>query len=86
MNPASPGNFKIISIGGTNQFWIKFGADGLDLRLPKAATLNVGDMDKNMEEVDYADSTNVYTKDEVYTKEEVDELIAQKIAEALGDE
>ena len=39
-----------------------------------------------MEEVDYADSTNVYTKDEVYTKEEVDELIAQKIAEALGDE
>ena len=45
-----------------------------------------------MEEVDYADSTNVYTKQEVYnktevyTKEEVDELISKAIAEALGDE
>ncbi|MBQ8017596.1 MAG: hypothetical protein IJ258_05750 [Methanobrevibacter sp.] len=92
LNPAAPGNFKIVSIGGTNQFWIKFGADGLDLRLPNTATTNVGDMDKNMEEVDYADSTNVYTKQEVYnktevyTKEEVDELISKAIAEALGDE
>lgn len=86
LNPAAPGNLKLTYIGGTNQFWIKFGSDGLDLRLPKAATLNVGDMDKNMEEVDYADSTNVYTKDEVYTKEEVDELIRQRIAEALGDD
>lgn len=86
LNPATPGNIKIAFRGGTNQFWIKFGSDGLDLRLPKAATLNVGDMDKNMEEVDYADSTNVYTKDEVYTKEEVDELIRQRIAEALGDD
>lgn len=92
LNPAAPGNFKIVSISGTNQFWIKFGADGLDLRLPDTATTNVGDMDKNMEEVDYADSTNVYTKQEVYnktevyTKEEVDELISKAIAEALGDE
>ena len=86
LNPAAPGNIKIAFRGGTNQFWIKFGSDGLDLRLPKAVTLNVGDMDKNMEEVDYADSTNVYTKDEVYTKEEVDELIRQRIAEALGDD
>lgn len=92
LNPASPGNFKIISIGGTNQFWIKFGADGLDLRLPDTATTNVGDMNKNMTPIDYANSDTVYTKEEVYnktevyTKEEVDELIAQKIAEALGDE
>lgn len=86
LNPAAPGNIKLISIGGTNQFWIKFGADGLDLRLPDNISINTGDMDKTMQPVDYADSTNVYTKDEVYTKEEVDELIAQKIAEALGDE
>ena len=41
--------------------------------------------------MDYADSTNVYTKQEVYnktevyTKEEVDELISKAIAKALGD-
>ena len=86
MNPASPGNIKLASRGGTNQFWIKFGSDGLDLRLPKATTTNVGDMNKNMLPVEYASSDTVYTKAEVYTKEEVDELIAQKIAEVLGEE
>lgn len=92
LNPASPGNIKITSIGGTNQFWIKFGADGLDLRLPDTATTNVGDMDKNMTPVDYASSDTVYTKEEVYnktevyTKEEVDELISKAIAEAIGEE
>ena len=86
LNPASPGNIKLASRGGTNQFWIKFGSDGLDLRLPKATTTNVGDMNKNMLPVEYASSDTVYTKAEVYTKEEVDELIAQKIAEVLGEE
>lgn len=92
LNPASPGNFKIVTRGGTNQFWIKFGYDGLDLRLPSSATTNVGDMDRDMSPVDYASSDTVYTKEEVYnktevyTKEEVDELIAEKIAEYLGDE
>lgn len=92
LNPANPGNFKIVTRGGTNQFWIKFGYDGLDLRLPDAATTNVGDMDRDMTPVDYANTDSVYTKDEVYnkmevyTKEEVDELIGKKIAEFLGEE
>lgn len=98
LNPAAPGNIKIATRGGTNQFWIKFGYDGLDLRLPKQMTTNVGDMNRDMTNVDYANSDNVYTKDEsynkeevynkdeVYTKEEVDELIAQRIAEALGED
>lgn len=92
LNPAAPGNIKIASIGGTNQFWIKFGSDGLDLRLPDTATTNVGDMDRDMVPVDYANTDSVYTKDEVYnktevyTKEEVDELIGKKIAEFLGEE
>lgn len=86
LNPASPGNFKIANRAGENQFWIKFGADGLDLRLPDQATTNIGVMDKDMGPVDYADSNNVYTKDEVYTKEEVDELISKAIAEALNED
>ena len=92
LNPAEPGNIKIVTRGGTNQFWIKFGYDGLDLRLPETSTMNVGDMDRDMTPVDYANSDTVYTKEEVYnktevyTKEEVDELIRQRIAEALGDD
>lgn len=92
LNPAEPGNFKIAVRTGTNQFWIKFGFDGLDLRLPDNATTNVGDMDRDMVPVDYANTDSVYTKDEVYnktevyTKEEVDELIGKKIAEFLGEE
>ena len=43
-------------------------------------------MDKDMAPIDYADSSNVYTKEEVYTKQEVDELISKAIAEALNGE
>lgn len=92
LNPASPGNFKIALRGGTNQFWIKFGFNGLDLRLPDTVTTNVGNMAKDMNNIDYADSSKVYTKEEVYnktevyTKEEVDELISNAIAEFLGEE
>ena len=85
INPAAPGNIKIVARTGNNQYWIKFGADGLDLRLPYDSTTNVGDRDENMHKTSYADADNVYTKQEVYTKEEVDELIADKIREALGE-
>lgn len=65
VNPASQGNFKIVTRGGTNQFWIKFGYDGLDLRLPGKTTINAGDMDSTMESVDYPLTNDVYTKSEV---------------------
>lgn len=65
VNPASQGNFKIVTTGGTNQFWIKFGYDGLDLRLPSKTTVNTGDMDDSMKSVDYASRDDVYTKSEV---------------------
>lgn len=91
VNPAEPGNVKIVTRGGMNQFWIKFGYDGLDLRLPNTATINKGEMNDDMEPVDYASAGDVYTrdevycKDEVYTKDEVDELIKKAIEEALDD-
>lgn len=65
VNPASQGNLKIVTRGGTNQFWIKFGYDGLDLRLPDSATTNIGAIDDEMTESEYADSNNVYTKEEI---------------------
>lgn len=95
-NPAKPGNLKLVSVTDTNEYWIKFGKDGLQLKLPSRPTINVGGMldniDGEMEEVDFADSTDVYTKDEVYskeevyTKEEVDELIQKAVEEALNGE
>lgn len=91
-NPAAPGNVKLMSMTETNLYWIKFGKDGFEYRLPSTPTMTVGNLDENMEKFDYADSTNVYTKnevynkEEVYTKEEVDELIAQKVAEALAEQ
>lgn len=70
INPASQGNLKISTDGGTNQFWVKFGWDGLDLRLPDNITTNTGVMDSEMKNLEYANSNDVYTK------EEVDELIS----------
>lgn len=89
LNPARPGNMKLMSITELNPFWIKFGVDGLELRLPKKSSMSVGDLDKDMQDVDFASADNVYTKEEVYsksevyTKEEVDELIHQAVQEAL---
>jgi len=68
VDPASQGNFKIVTRGGTNQFWIKFGYDGLDLRLPDKVTTSTGEMDSEMKEFDYANSKDVYTKLEIDDK------------------
>ena len=71
LNPAAPGNIKLCTITGTNQYWIKFGAAGLDIRAEKKPSMKLGNVDRDMVSVDYADSTDVYTKDECYNKEEV---------------
>lgn len=81
LNPASQGNFKITTRGGSNQFWIKFGFDGLDLRLPDEVTTNVGEMDKDMTLVDY--SNTFYTKSEIDSK--IEEIMA-KITEITEED
>lgn len=69
INPASQGNLKICTEGGTNEFFIKFGYDGLELRLPDSISTIIGEMDEDMVETDYASSDNVYSK------EEIDEIV-----------
>lgn len=64
LNPAKPGNIKLTSLTDTNQFWIKFGREGLDLRLPSKTTGKVGGLDENMEDIDY-DNKNLYSKAEL---------------------
>ena len=65
LKPASPGNMKLTSITEPNEFWIKFGKDGLDLRLPNRPTEQVGNVEKNMKDV------------QTYTKQEVDDLLSK---------
>lgn len=71
LNPAQPGNLKLAALSSEpNQFWIKFGRNGLDLRLPKSTVTKVGALNKDMKYITYADSTEVYTKNECYNKTE----------------
>ena len=74
-NPASPGNLKLLSITGTNDYWVKFGIDGLDIRSTSTPVVNVGETDDGMQEISNVNS------EEYYTKSEVDELIQQAIKE-----
>ena len=80
LNPAKQGNIKISSINDLNQFWIQFGRDGLDIRLPSKLTAEVGKLDENMKKVDYVES------DTVYTKEEVDEKIKNNTSSLSSSE
>lgn len=77
-NPAHSGNMKLVYIAGDNEYWIKFGREGLDIRLPDSLVMNQGRLDEEMETVDYINSNNFYTK------EEVDKRIEEAIANALG--
>lgn len=65
MEPASAGNLKLVSHGASNEFWVKFGSAGLDIRTPKTPVTNVGEKDAEMNEVEYANSKDVYTKTEI---------------------
>lgn len=77
-NPAKPGDFKIMNITGDNEYWIKFGYTGLDIRLPSNIVTAVGLTDDEME------STEYINPNEYYTKSEVDELIKKAVEEALN--
>lgn len=69
--PAEKGNFKVNTITGTNEYWIKFGVNGLDVRCPKKPTTTAGLMDDEMNEVSYANP------DDYYTKEEIDKMLEE---------
>lgn len=70
INPAAMGDMKLTTRGGVNQYWIKFGYSGLDIRSSTTPVTNVGEMNDDMEEVNYASA------DKVYSREELDVIIA----------
>lgn len=80
VNPAQMGNLKLLCRTETNQFWIKFGLDGLDIRSSEVPTTNVGEFDNTMEEINYTNSNDTYTKSEV------DQLLLDLKNEILGED
>lgn len=81
--PAPTGGMKIISFGGYKQNYIEFNGSKLIIRTSKDIHMEKGEYTGTDEKVERVNTGDVYTKEEVYTKQEVDELIAAKIAEAL---
>ena len=75
LNPAKPGNVKIAAIGNTTDYYLKFGLDGFSYKSPSKMAAETGYFDEDIEPVEYADSDTVYTKEEVYNKEEIDDII-----------
>lgn len=57
-NPAEPGNIKLMCHDGDNQYWIKFGIDGLDYRGITEPNINVGETADEMNDVNYITDTN----------------------------
>ena len=68
--PAKPGNIKLMSITEPNLYWVEFGPDGLNLRLPQNPSIEVGTLPVEMENGDF------------YTKKEIDEKLEDG---SLGD-
>ena len=52
-NPASPGNIKLMCTAGDNEYWVKFGADGLDYRGLTEPGLTIGQDPDEMEDITY---------------------------------
>lgn len=67
LNPASQGNLKLVSMGETNQYWIKFGLDGLDIRLKDTPSIDIGGYDSDMSNADHV------------TKKDVEDLVIGEI-------
>ena len=78
-NPASKGNLKLSYITGINEYWVKFGADGLDVRSPTTPVTNVGMEDNEMTEINYTNS------EDTYSKSEIDKMFEDLRNEILGD-
>lgn len=87
-DPADKGNLKLMSVGASTEYWLKFNSNGVDIRSKSEPTTSVGDLEEEMVTVEYpsksevdsliqeaVENINPGSQDDVYTKAEVDELI-----------
>jgi hypothetical protein len=85
IRPASQGAMRICSIGATKENYIEFNGAKLKIQTSKGIQREKGQFNTDTETVEYANSKETYTKEELYTKAEVEELIDMKITEALSN-
>lgn len=67
-NPAKPGNIKIMSVcEDGNEFWMKFGKDGFNYRLPSKPNIKVGNKydEEGVQDFDYITGEDVYTREDI---------------------
>lgn len=67
-NPAKPGNIKLTKLSEDgNEFWIKFGVDGFNYKIPSKSNVQVGNIydEEGVQDVEYPTSDDIYTIDEV---------------------
>ena len=83
--PPSQGSVRITNFRASSEDYIEFGGDGLKIQTKNPIQTSYGEYEDDLTVPVYADSDDVYTKEELYTKEEVDELIAEKVAEDTAD-
>lgn len=75
LDPAKPGNMKLITRGGSNHHWLSFGYCGLDVRTSKEPTAETGLQTDERVPLEYVTSDDVYSKEELYTREDVDDIV-----------
>lgn len=71
IEPAEEGCLKLTTLTDTNEYWLKFGVNGVDIRSPEPPITNVGKFDEDMLNVDYAtkdDLKDVVDLTEVYCR------------------
>lgn len=85
INPANPNYFKITDIGATNLWGIEIGNGEIKINTMGGVAYTEGEDHADNTEVNYADSKNTYTKKEVYTKQEVNNLIAKMKQEIIDE-
>lgn len=96
--PPREGHVRWSCLTATNECYIDFSGDGIEIVSTKPIDSRYGEFDDDLKKEESVKPEDVYSKDElytkqevynkqeVYTKEEVDELIRRKIVEALGED
>lgn len=58
-DPAEKGNFKLMSSGISNEYWLKFNSNGVDIRSQKETTTNIGSLEDEMVAVEYPSKAEI---------------------------
>lgn len=67
-NIAPKGNIRLSSVGATNEYYVQFGSQGLQIGSKEKPKVEIGDMEDETKELDYVFAEDVYNKEEIDNK------------------